>query len=136
MTVLNLPTNPYNSTVATTLPMLREAAKSYAKINLSGKTVKNNHSGDITIITMGGVKHTVHGASDPLLRALSILPEILTLAEKTGAVTDKLGRPDILMVHKYELLVLDGTRELIALVVVRESSNRSRNFYDLAFLAR
>jgi len=110
-------------------------AKVYAEQYLAGRVVKNVLTGDNCIITMGGIKHTIHGASPPLLRALSVLPEMLAQAEKTGELPDKLNRPDILRIHKYELTVADDTKELVALIVIRETAN-NRNFYDLSFLAR
>lgn len=66
---------------------------------------------------MKGLKHTLHLAMAPLVRACYILPEILQNAELTGIVPDKRGRLDILNVHKYEIEVLDGGNLLIAVVV-------------------
>jgi hypothetical protein len=133
--VLVIPTNPYNANATTKLPDLRRMAKAYAEKFLVGLTVTNEATGDNCLITMGGIKHTIHGASPPLLRTLTVLPTLLKQAEKTGEVPDKLNRPDILRIHKYELTLVDEYSELVALAVIRETTT-NRYFYDLSFLSK
>lgn len=83
-----------------------------------------------------GVKHSLHHAMPTLIRAMYILPVILRSAHKTGCVADKLGRPDIASVHKYELEMRESENFCIGIVTVRENPQGEMHFYDFGFLNR
>lgn len=114
----------------------QKAAIDHCRDNFAGKTYTNLSSGDVIAVSSQGIKHTLHIAMPPLVRAMYLLPQILEQAEKTGEVLDKLGRPDIAAVHKYEMEMVDGAAMLLALVVARRHRNGTITFYDLSFLKR
>ena len=118
------------------LKAAQKNVQNFCKETYVGTLYTNASSGDSILVTAGGVKHTSHVAKPTLIRSLYILPQIIETANKTGMVRDKLGRPDIACVHKYEADMSDGDLELIALIIVRESASGMKNFYDLSFLKR
>lgn len=131
---LILPDNPFCVAPEAELKAHQEAARAHCSANLAGTTVRNASSGHLITVTMGGIKHSLHGAMHRRVWALYLLPEILTHAEHTGTVPDKKGAYGTLAVHKFSMEIHHGSDLLVASVVVKEFRGGQNNFYDLAFL--
>lgn len=131
---LILPDNPFRVAPEADLKVHREAAKAHCSTHLAGTDVTNLASGRLVTVTMAGIKHTLHNAMHPRVWALYMLPDILTHAEHTGTVPDKMGAYGTLAVHKFSAEVHHNGALLLASVVVKEFRGGQNNFYDLSFL--
>lgn len=133
---LQIPTTPVISTNNQDLKSAQKFALEFCRSNYVGKSYLNAETGDLIAVSSKGIKHSLHVAKPPLIRAMYILPDIIKAASKTGVLPDKIGRPDIVCVHKYEAEMQGDDGLLIALIVAREDNQGIKHFYDLGFLSR
>ena len=121
-----------------TLQDQQKVAKAKCIANYANLAYVNLASGDQIRVTGGGIKHSLHLAHPPLMRALWMLPQAIADATPMGTFQDKLGRPDILSAQKYEIDFDDAGTQLVGQIVVRKHAGPNGTtylqFYDLAFI--
>ncbi len=135
---LPIPLEPYGVADPDDLKAFRSLAKSFCEANFVGKVYVNAASGHAIEVPNSGIKHSIHNAHAPRIRALAVLPQAIEGAEFVGQVPDKMGRPDIVSVCKYEVEFLDADRALSAQIIAKEFRGQHGTtyfrFYDLSFL--
>lgn len=107
---------------------LRQKALIYAS-RFVGKKFVNKSTGHEIQVTKTGIKHTISGSGDNLIRSIPAIPELLEKATLTSRVRDKGGDPNILAVETYMApLGLDG-KTYRAILTVKQYQD-GRRFYD------
>ena len=81
------------------------------------------------LAAMGGLKHALSNANEIEVRLLAALGPLLERATLVETMPDRLGRPDVKSVQRYEAAVKVGDETLGVGVVVRELKDGHR-FYD------
>lgn len=111
-----------------TMKELREKALAYAD-RFIGKNFKNAATGNEIQVTRRGVKHTISGSSDTLLRTIPAIPDLLQKAKLIERVPDKRGDPNILAIEKYSApLEMEGKKRSAILTVKHHQDGR--RYYD------
>ncbi|VVE69173.1 hypothetical protein PPN31119_03197 [Pandoraea pnomenusa] len=111
-----------------TMKELREKALTYAD-RFIGKNFKNAHTGHEINVTRAGVRHTISGASDSLVRTVPAIPELLQRARLVETSNDKRGDPNILGIEKYAAPVTIDGKTYQALLTVKQYRD-GRRYYD------
>jgi len=107
---------------------LREKALTYAD-RFIGKNFKNAHTGNDINVTRAGVRHTISGASDSLVRTVPAIPELLQRAKLVETAKDKRGDPNILGIEKYAAPVTIDGKTYQAMLTVKQYRD-GRRYYD------
>ena len=111
---------------------VQERARNWMKINLQGKSFKNDATGwDISVGRKGISKSMMHAAKDVHSRSVAAIPAllknaVLVASEQNRDEVERLSVP--LVHHFYAPLRLSGN-DYIARIVVKETSSGQR-FYD------
>lgn len=112
----------------TSMKELRQKALAHAE-QFIGKSFSNRATGNKILVTKAGVKHTVSGASDVLVRTVPAIPALLEEAKLVASAPDKRGDVNILAVETYEAPVtIDGQAHRAILTVKKYSDGR--RYYD------
>lgn len=107
---------------------LRQKALVYAE-RFIGKRVKNAATGNEIQVTRSGVKHTVFGSRDDLIKSIPAIPDLLERSNLVATSPDKRGDPNILAVETYEArLQLAGETHKVILTV--KAYQDGRRYYD------
>jgi hypothetical protein len=138
MPVVLIPLQPYAWPPGSTPHGQKKVAKAQCIATFANLTYVNLASGDQIRVTGGGIKHSLHLAHPPLMRALWVLQQAIADATPLGTFPDKHGRPDILSARKYEIDFDDAGTQLVGQIVAREHAGPNGTtylqFYDLAFI--
>lgn len=111
---------------------LRVKALSYAE-SFIGTSRVNADTGNSVMITRRGVKHTIHGGQDTLVRSVPAIPALIERARKIGEERDKNGDKNILSVETYEASTsIDGKQHKVILTV--KAHRDGRRYYDHGFV--
>ncbi|HCU64535.1 MAG TPA: hypothetical protein DF774_02115 [Rheinheimera sp.] len=108
---------------------LSVAALDYAARNFAGSTVQNAKTGHQITISKNGVKHTLRGAQQDLIKSVVATPELLKQAEYLGAQPHKSGNPSIVATHYYGVKANIGGVVHDIVAVVHEQTDGKR-YYD------
>lgn len=107
---------------------LRAKALAYAD-RFIGQKFKNAATGNEIQVTKTGVKHTISGSGDGLLRTIPAIPSLLEKGTLIESVEEKGGDPNIKAVETYETpLVMEG-EEHRAILTVKVYQD-GRRYYD------
>lgn len=131
---VTLPTDPFGT--FEDLKELRKTALTFCQVNYRDMVIQNESTRELITITIKGVKHTLYQSNPNLIRSLAVLPEILRYAEKTAVVADKISRPEVVRVHKYQTTLIKEGDILVALIVVKETPSGVLNYYDHGFMKK
>ncbi len=114
---------------------LRSKARLYALEHLAGKKFKNKSTGNEISVAMGGVKHTIVGASEELIKTIPAIPEILETAQLLKTEPDKNDDPNSLGVEIYQakLMIENQNREVI--ITVKHWKD-GRRYYDHGYMKK
>ncbi|MDT6962920.1 hypothetical protein QTN24_15575 [Cupriavidus sp. SZY C1] len=112
----------------TSMAELRQKAMASAETFI-GKSFENRATGHHIQVTRRGVKHTISGASDTLVRSIPAIPALLENAKLVSTASDKRGDVNVLAVETYHAPIeLDGQQHNAILTVKRYSDGR--RYYD------
>ncbi|MDR0457613.1 MAG: hypothetical protein LBH10_01080 [Burkholderiaceae bacterium] len=108
---------------------LREKAMEYAQNHFIGKTIPNELTGNAIQVPKSGVKHTIAGSGDELLRTVPAIPKLIKTAAQIGSEPEEGGDPNIKAVETYEAHIeIDGKRHRAILTV--KLYRDGRRYYD------
>ncbi len=104
-------------------------AREYARKHFAGRTVRNEDHGDDITIPMSGIRHTIQGAQEPLLKTVAVTPEILEQGVYLESRTEKRGDANVEAIHYFGAKVrVDG--ELHDVVAVVKQRKDGKWYYD------
>jgi hypothetical protein len=107
---------------------LRQKALSYAE-RFIGKKFTNTVTGNKIEVTRSGVKHTIHGSGEGLIKTVPAIPDLLQHAKLIASAPDKRGDPNIHSVETYEApLQMEGGSHRVILTV--KAYQDGRRYYD------
>lgn len=110
------------------MSVLREKAKLFAK-NFTNKSFKNKQTGNDIIVSAQGVRHTISGANDVLVRTVPAIPHIIEKAYLLQTEADKNQDKNIKFIEKYGVFVsLNGDENYIVMTV--KVHQDGRRYYD------
>lgn len=112
----------------TSMKELREKALQHAD-RFIGKSFSNRATGNEILITRKGVKHTLSGASDTLVRTVPAIPALLESAHLLATSPDKRSDVNVLAVETYMAKVVIDGQEHHAILTVKKYSD-GRRYYD------
>lgn len=111
---------------------LRDKAKEYAK-RFVGKKFVNRSTGHEIEVPMNGVKHTILGSNDGLIKTVPAIPKIIESAKLTETREDKHGDANIIGVEIYQsVLKIEGAEKEIIMTV--KHYRDGRRYYDHGYL--
>lgn len=111
---------------------LRDKAKEYAK-RFVGKKFVNRSTGHEIEVPMNGVKHTISGSNDGLIKTVPAIPKIIESAKLTETREDKHGDANIIGVEIYQsVLKIEGAEKEIIMTV--KHYRDGRRYYDHGYL--
>ena len=111
---------------------LRDKAKEYAK-RFVGKKFVNRSTGHEIEVPMKGVKHTISGSNDGLIKTVPAIPKIIESAKLTETREDKHGDANIIGVEIYQsVLKIEGAEKEIIMTV--KHYRDGRRYYDHGYL--
>ncbi|MFM0488008.1 LPD3 domain-containing protein [Paraburkholderia graminis] len=112
----------------TSMKELRQKALEHAD-RFIGKSFSNKATGNEIEVTRKGVKHTLAGASDTLVRTVPAIPSLLESAHLLATSPDKRGDVNVLAVETYIARIeIDGEQHSAILTVKKYSDGR--RYYD------
>ncbi len=113
-------------------PDIRSAAKAKAKEKFTGQIVKNVNSGQEIKMAFTGAKHTIsqHGITIADIDLLDSAFEIAETGLLAGFEPDKLKRPDVKGIYKYQKIISTRLGIVLAEMIVRET-NMGSIFYNI-----
>lgn len=120
------------------LKKARKVATNDCKAAFGTTEYTNLELGRGIVVPPSGLRHTLHSAQGPLIRACYVLPEILKSAKYIGTFPHKDGKPDFQVV-KFQAKLQDGNKVLDAVIVTleyRDPNKTALYFYDLAILSQ
>jgi hypothetical protein len=112
----------------TSMKELRQKALEHAE-GFIGKSFKNKATGNDVLVTRKGVKHTLSGASDTLVRTVPAIPSLLENAKLVATASDKRGDVNVLSVETYHATIEIGGEKHNAILTVKRYSD-GRRYYD------
>ena len=111
---------------------LRDKAKEYAK-RFVGKKFVNRSTGHEIEVPMNGVKHTISGSNDGLIKTVPAIPKIIESAKLTETREDKHGDANIIGIEIYQsVLKIEGAEKEIIITV--KHCRDGRRYYDHGYL--
>jgi hypothetical protein len=112
----------------TSMKELRQKALQHAEAFI-GKSFANRATGNEIQVTRKGVKHTLSGASDTLVRTVPAIPSLLESAKLIATASDKRGDVNVLAVETYHARIDIGGEKHDAILTVKRYSD-GRRYYD------
>ena len=110
---------------------LRDKAKEYAKRFVGHKFV-NAETGHEIEVSMSGVKHTISGAQDSLIKTIPAIPDIVKTAKFLHTEEPKKEDTNVLGVEKYYADVkIEGATHRMLVTVKHQTDGR--RYYDHGF---
>lgn len=114
---------------------LRQKAKKYAKQYFRDEQDRpiciTNHNGNHIILAWSGVKHTIQGGQDFLLRTIPAVPRLLAEAVLTLVDNEKDDDPNVLAVENYEAAIRMDEKTVPVIITVKVDRQGHR-YYDHA----
>lgn len=110
---------------------LRDKAKEYAK-RFVGQKFVNAETGREIEVSMSGVKHTISGAQDSLIKTIPVIPDIVKTAKFLHAEEPKKEDSNVISVEKYYSDVKISGETHRMLVTVKHHTD-GRRYYDHGF---
>jgi len=108
---------------------LRKKAMDYAERHFIGKKFSNEATGHEIQVPKSGIKHTIAGSSDALVRTVPAIPSLIQKATLTASGPDKDGDPNIRAVETYRAaLQIDGKQHQAIMTV--KLYRDGRRYYD------
>ena len=108
---------------------LRQKAMQYAEQHFIGKKFANEATGNEIQVPKSGVKHTISGSGDELVRTIPAIPALIQKSTLAESVPESGGDPNIKAVETYEASVeIDGKqhRAIMTVKLYRDG----RRYYD------
>lgn len=107
---------------------LRKKAMDFAS-RFVGKKFTNKETGNEIQVSKSGVKHTIAGASDELVRSIPAIPEMLENSTLVSSEEEEGGDPNILAVETYSSPLEIGGKSHTAILTVKQYRD-GRRYYD------
>ena len=111
---------------------LRNKAKDYAK-RFVGKKFVNRSTGNEIEVPMSGVKHTLAGAADSLIKTIPTIPKIIQSSRLVATKEDKHNDPNIIAVEIYQAKVRVESLDKEVVMTVKHCRD-GRRYYDHGYL--
>lgn len=111
---------------------LRNKAKDYAK-RFVGKKFVNRSTGNEIEVPMSGVKHTLAGAADSLIKTIPAIPKIIQSSRLVAIKEDKHNDPNIIAVEIYQAKVRVESLDKEVVMTVKHCRD-GRRYYDHGYL--
>ena len=111
---------------------LRNKAKDYAK-RFVGKRFVNRSTGNEIEVPMSGVKHTLAGAADSLIKTIPAIPKIIQSSRLVATKEDKHNDPNIIAVEIYQAKVRVESLDKEVVMTVKHCRD-GRRYYDHGYL--
>ena len=111
---------------------LRNKAKDYAK-RFVGKKFVNRSTGNEIEVPMSGVKHTLVGAADSLIKTIPAIPKIIQSSRLVATKEDKHNDPNIIAVEIYQAKVRVESLDKEVVMTVKHCRD-GRRYYDHGYL--
>ena len=111
---------------------LRNKAKDYAK-RFVGKKFVNRSTGNEIEVPMSGVKHTLAGAADSLIKTIPAIPKIIQSSRLVATKEDKHNDPNIIAVEIYQAKVRVESLDKEVVMTVKHCRD-GRRYYDHGYL--
>ena len=111
---------------------LRNKAKDYAK-RFVGKKFVNRSTGNEIEVPMSGVKHTLAGAADSLIKTIPAIPKIIQSSQLVATKEDKHNDPNIIAVEIYQAKVRVESLDKEVVMTVKHCRD-GRRYYDHGYL--
>lgn len=113
---------------------LRQKARLYA-LNFTGKSFSNRETGNEISVAMSGVKHTIAGASEDLVKTIPAIPDLIRTAKLLETKPDKHGDVNSLGVEIYQARLSVGGKEREIIMTVKHWKD-GRRYYDHGYMKR
>lgn len=133
---LNIPTIKGNELGAyKDIKELRANARLYAMEHFAGKKFTNTETGNEISVSMGGVKHTIVGANEELIKTIPAIPELINSASLLETRADKRNDPNVKAIEIYQgkISVMGSEKEVI--ITVKHHLD-GRRYYDHGYMKR
>lgn len=114
--------------VWTDMKDLRQKAKEFSS-NFAGKSFQNTSTGHSINVSNQGIRHTISGAGDVLLRTVPAIPDLIKHSILIASEPDKRGDPNIKAVEKYSATLTIGNEKKAILITVKVYQD-GRRYYD------
>ncbi|QIM62228.1 hypothetical protein A1D29_02320 [Pasteurellaceae bacterium Orientalotternb1] len=111
---------------------LRLKAKLYA-LNFTGQKFSNIETGNEIAVAMSGVKHTIAGAGEDLIKTIPAIPELIKTAKLFEKKTDKHGDVNSLGVEIYQAKLNIAGKEKEIVMTVKHWKD-GRRYYDHGYM--
>lgn len=111
---------------------LRNKAKDYAK-RFVGKKFVNRSTGNEIEVLMSGVKHTLAGAADSLIKTIPAIPKIIQSSRLVATKEDKHNDQNIIAVEIYQAKVRVESLDKEVVMTVKHCRD-GRRYYDHGYL--
>ncbi|WP_118801933.1 anti-CBASS protein Acb1 family protein [Neisseria lactamica] len=111
---------------------LRDKAKEYAK-RFVGKKFVNRSTGHEIEVPMNGVKHTLAGAADSLIKTIPAIPKIIQSSRLVATKEDKHNDQNIIAVEIYQAKVRVESLDKEVVMTVKHCRD-GRRYYDHGYL--
>nr|DAY13393.1 MAG TPA: portal [Caudoviricetes sp.] len=111
---------------------LRNKAKDYAK-RFVGKKFVNRSTGNEIEVPMSGVKHTLAGAADSLIKTIPAISKIIQSSRLVATKEDKHNDPNIIAVEIYQAKVRVESLDKEVVMTVKHCRD-GRRYYDHGYL--
>lgn len=111
---------------------LRNKAKDYAK-RFVGKKFVNRSTGNEIEVPMSGVKHTLAGAADSLIKTIPAIPKIIQSSRLVATKEDKHNDQNIIAVEIYQAKVRVESLDKEVVMTVKHCRD-GRRYYDHGYL--
>lgn len=114
---------------------LRANARLYAMEHFAGKKFTNSETGNEISVSMGGVKHTIVGANEELIKTIPAIPELINSASLLETRADKRNDPNVKAIEIYQakISVMGSEKEVI--ITVKHHLD-GRRYYDHGYMKR
>lgn len=112
---------------------LRTRARLYAIEHFSGKKFVNLSTGNEIQVGASGIKHTISGAAEDLIKTIPAIPGLIETATLIHKEKDKRGDPNVLSVeiYKAEMNVMGRNAKMILTV---KHYKDGRRYYDHGYM--
>jgi Large polyvalent protein-associated domain 3 len=115
-----------------TMKELRKNALLYAE-RFIGDAVTNEQTGSDIFISKSGVKHTIAGGQDELVKTIPAIPMLLEVAELVKSESDRKNDENVLSIESYVAHLVIASRQHQVMLKVKQYKDQ-RRYYDHGFI--